>query len=183
MSRSVLIGRSFKSVPNDWSVPFVRRLLCCFILVRLDIHPAIEEISMASDVRVRFAPSPTGKLHIGAPAPLSITGLLPAQTAARSSCASTTPTPPVPPTRTRRLFCAPCVGWVLTGTRSRGGRRLWSLCPDRAPGPVQAGRPAALGRGQGLSLLLHQGAARGRSQGRSGAQGPLPGLSAPLPRS
>ncbi len=47
------------------SVPFVRRLLCCFILVRLDIHPAIEEISMASDVRVRFAPSPTGKLHIG----------------------------------------------------------------------------------------------------------------------
>ena len=47
------------------SVPFVRRLHCCFILMRIYIHPAIEEISMASDVRVRFAPSPTGKLHIG----------------------------------------------------------------------------------------------------------------------
>ena len=46
---------------------------------------------MASDVRVRFAPSPTGKLHIGG-----------ARTAIYNWA-----------------FARACVGWVWTGTRAQ----------------------------------------------------------------
>ena len=51
---------------------------------------------MASDVRVRLHPHRRASCTLAAPAPLSITGLSPVLTAARSSCASTTPTPPAP---------------------------------------------------------------------------------------
>ncbi len=129
---------------------------------------------MASDVRVRFAPSPTGKLHIGGARTAIYNWAFARANGGTFIRASTTPTPPVPPTRTRRSFCVPCVGWAWTGRRPRWAATI-ALRPDRAPGPVQAGRPEALGRGQGLSLLLHQGAARGRSQGRAGAQGPFQG--------
>ena len=124
---------------------------------------------MASDVRVRFAPSPTGKLHIGGARTAIITGLSPVLTAARSSCASTTPIPPLH----RRKHADHPARYALAGPDWDEGPEVggdFAPTPRPSARPVQAGRPEALGRGQSISLLLHQGAARRRPR-RAGAQG------------
>ena len=129
---------------------------CCFILMRLDIHPAIEEISMASDVRVRFAPSPTGKLHIGG-ARTAIYNWAFARANGGTFILRIDDTDPTRSTDENTQIILRAMRWLGLDWDEgpEVGGELWPLRPDRAPGPVQAGRPEALGRGQGLSLLLH----------------------------
>ena len=74
-------------------------------------------------MRVRFAPSPTGALHIGGARTALYNWLLARQrTAGRSSCASKTPTASARPPRTSSRSSTRCAGSSSTGTRARSRR-------------------------------------------------------------
>ena len=74
--------------------------------------------------RVRFAPSPTGYLHVAARAPHSSTGSTPGGSAASSSCASKIPTSSAPPRRWSTGSWTGCGGWGSIGTRARRSAAL-----------------------------------------------------------
>ena len=70
---------------------------------------------MTSSVRVRFAPSPTGKLHIGG----ARTAIYNWAFARANGGTFILRIDDTDPTRsTDRSSCAPCVGWALIGTRA-----------------------------------------------------------------
>jgi hypothetical protein len=70
--------------------------------------------------RVRFAPSPTGYLHIGgARTALCSTGFTPGTPAARSSCASRTPTPRAIRRKPWTSSSTACAGSASIGTKAR----------------------------------------------------------------
>ena len=77
---------------------------------------------MTAPVRVRFAPSPTGYLHVGGARTRSSTTCSRDATAASSSSVSRTPTASGPPGRRWTPSSRGSAGWVSTGTRGRTSR-------------------------------------------------------------
>ena len=136
---------------------------------------------MASDVRVRFAPSPTGKLHIGGARTAIYNWAFRPRKRRHVHPARIDDTDPTRSTDENTQIILRAMRWLGLDWDEgpRGGRRLWPLRADRAPGPVQAGRPEALGRGQGYPCFCTKGAARRRPQGpRRSARTPSGAISA-----
>ena len=114
-------------------------------------------------------------------APRSSRGSMRGTTAGASCCASRTPTRRASTPRRSSRSSARCAGSGWTGTRARHRRRQRALHPERAATAPPRGRRAVPGRGQGLSLLLHdRGAGRG-ARGRAAGE-PRLHLLAPVPR-
>ena len=137
---------------------------------------------MASDVRVRFAPSPTGKLHIGG-ARTAIYNWAFARANGGTFILRIDDTDPTRSTDENTQIILRAMRWLGLDW-DEGPEVGGNFGPYAQTERLDLYKQAAQKLwDEGISLFLHQGAARRRSQGRAGAQGPLPGLSAPLPRS
>ena len=90
--------------------------------------------------RLRFAPSPTGYLHVGGARTALFNWLLRGIMEARSFCASKTPTLSAPPRRWWMGCSTGCAGWALTGTRAHtSSRNAWSCIRAAAQRLVESG--------------------------------------------
>ena len=118
--------------------------------------------------RVRFAPSPTGQLHVGNARTALFNWLLArAARRRRSSCASRTPTPSDRRASRSRRSSTTCAGWGSTGTRGRtsAGRTARTASPSGSTLYQAAAARARRARPR-LLLLLHARAARSRARRR-----------------
>ena len=137
---------------------------------------------MTAPVRVRFAPSPTGYLHLGGARTALYNYIFARGTAAPLCCASRTPTRRAPPTRRSPRSCARCARWSSTGTRAPRSPAL--TVPTARPSGTAIYREhieRLLAAGPPLHLLPHARGARGRASGGSGREARL-GLQRRLPR-
>ncbi len=97
-------------------------------------------------MRVRFAPSPTGALHIGGARTALFNWLLARGKGGRWCCASRTPTASAPRPRTSSRSSTRCAGWSSTGTRGRSSRpSAPSATRRRSPRCLPAATPTARG--------------------------------------
>ena len=136
---------------------------------------------MTSPVRVRFAPSPTGKLHIGG-ARTAIYNWAFARANHGTFILRIDDTDPTRSTDENTQIILRAMRWLgLDWDEGPMWEARMRLRADRAPGSVPRGGRAPARRGQGVPLLLHARRARGRSRGSTRPQGPLPRLPAPLP--
>ena len=124
-------------------------------------------MSPASEIRVRFAPSPTGYLHVGGARTALFNWLFARHHGGRfmlriedTDVERSTP----------EMVEGILAGHALAGPRL--GRR--PVLPDRAPGALPRGGRAPGGRRPRLPLLLHQGASwrRGAQQAQAAGRPP-----------
>lgn len=92
--------------------------LNCFGSRNKKLNADFFQESFMSKIITRFAPSPTGHLHIGGAVPLCSVGFLRVTTAASSVCVSRTRTPSARSRSTRTRFWPPCAGLGWIGTAS-----------------------------------------------------------------
>lgn len=122
-----------------------------------------------SEVRVRFAPSPTGKLHIGG-ARTAIYNWAFARAMGGTFVLRIEDTDPERSTKENIDLIIRAMKWLGLdwddGSAHR--RRLRSLYANRALRYLQGGPRATQGERQRLPLLLHLRRARGPSRGRAG---------------
>ena len=135
-----------------------------------------ERHTSAVTIRARIAPSPTGPLHIGTARTALFNYLFARRQAARSCCASRTPTWRAPRSTTSGTSSMGSTGsgieWdegpEVAGLPARGPTARTARS-ERLRARTAEAAERLLGRGQGLRVLLHAGGAGRRPRGPGGA--------------
>ena len=99
--------------------------------------------SSGTEVRARFAPSPTGMLHVGSARSVLFNWAVARPTAARSCCGSRTPTPPGTGPSGSTASSPPWTGWASTAASTRGrssSRTTWASTAEAAQRLYAEGR-------------------------------------------
>ena len=133
-------------------------------------------------MRVRFAPSPTGALHIGGARTALYNWLLARGNGGTLSCGSKIPTASARPPRTSSRSSTRWPGWRSTSTRDRSASsrapsataRRWRACSTRA-WPTARPPPATTSRPSRRSMAPTAGFAAARGGGRGPAARPRRG--------
>ena len=125
-------------------------------------------------VRTRFAPSPTGYLHIGGVRTALFNWLFARRHGGSSSSASTTPTGRGTSRRRCGRSWTASAGSASTGTRGRRSAVRAPLLPVAAGGALPGGGGGASGSGNGVPRLRHPGGDGGGAGGGAAREAPLP---------
>src|SRR5437870_1383611 len=136
------------------------------VTARPEYRPRLD---LEMSVRLRFAPSPTGALHIGSVRTILQLPLRPAaRWHARPPHRGHRPGAPRNG-RDRLDLRRTALAWHQLGRRPAGRRPARAVRPVRAAAAVPAARGGARRKGRGLLLLLLEGAPRGAAQAAGGA--------------
>ena len=152
------VSGSTKKLSDDMSVPNQKSV-----------------VPTSRPIRVRFAPSPTGYLHVGGAAPRFSTGFSLETSAARSSCELKTPTSSAIAPNWSKAFSMGSVGWASIGMRARFiSRSAWRVtAPPRTNCSPPAPPISATARPKNMRAATRRSRTNLRTQSEITAHHPL----------